>query len=103
MHTIQSQIDALSQTVRQRSAAGEIDGLDELLAQRLELIKTLWNQSQGTIHEAQVQQYLSQLVSQDDVEIAQLETEKKRIRKLQQDYKKGHKAVGQYANIKKFR
>lgn len=103
MHTIQSQIDAITETVRQRSAAGEIDGLDELLARRLELIKLLWNQFQGTDSEQEVEQYLRQLVSEDDIEIAQLETEKKRIRKLQQDYKKGHKAVGQYANIKKFR
>ncbi|MCE2571547.1 hypothetical protein [Motilimonas eburnea] len=103
---LKAQIEDLSTRVRQRNLNDEFESLDDLaplLAQRLVLIKQLWQCSNGTKHEAEVADFLTMLMTLDEKSVSAMKIEQQRLKEIQQSFRKGHKAVNQYTNIKRFR
>lgn len=103
---LRKQIEELTERVGQRDLSDESDSLEDLvplLAQRLELIKQLWQASVETEYQAEVTDYLTMLMVQDEKSIHVMKLEQQRLKAIQQSFRKGHKAVNQYTNINKFR
>lgn len=96
---LMEQINALSQQAKQYIIEQDLASADLVLSDRFNLIKILVESQQPAISE-RTRSFLQRLKIEDANQVAQLETEKTKIKSSQATTKRSAKSINQYLNIK---